>query len=105
MSTKQNKSYPPKKASFTRRAISDNIPDGRPATYKIQDKNGNTLYAGVAGRGRVTERLKEHLPGGRDYIRGGVKVVVRPKSSIDAARRAEAQMIKREQPPKNKQGK
>ena len=61
-------------------------------------------YTGIAQRGRVQERLTEHLQGGKDPI-PGVKVRVEQMESIDAAREKEARIIKRSQPSHNKQGK
>ncbi|MBN4078916.1 GIY-YIG nuclease family protein [Gammaproteobacteria bacterium AH-315-C21] len=77
----------------------------KPVVYNIEDNNGKTLYTGVAKRGRVEERLKEHLPGGPDPIRGGSKVKIQQKESIADAEKAEARAIKKNQPPQNKKGK
>ncbi|MEX2410978.1 MAG: hypothetical protein WD607_06320, partial [Candidatus Paceibacterota bacterium] len=48
----------------------DKLPNDKPVTYKIKTDRGNTNYVGSAMRGRVQDRLKEHLPGGKDYIPG-----------------------------------
>ncbi len=77
----------------------------KPVVYDIENKQGKTLYTGVAKRGRVEERLKEHLPGGPDPIRGGAKVRIKQKPSIAEAKQAEARAIKRNKPPQNKKGK
>lgn len=77
----------------------------KPVVYDIADKNGNLLYVGVAKKGRVEQRLKEHLPGGPDPIRGGAKVKISQKPSIADAEKAEARAIKSKQPPRNKKGK
>ena len=77
----------------------------KPVLYRIQDKKGKDLYVGVAKRGRVESRLKEHLPRGRDPVRGGVKVRIQQKSRIAEATTSEARIIKRNQPPQNKRGK
>ena len=74
-------------------------------SIKIEDAKGNNIYTRVAKRGRVEHRLKEHLPGGKDPIRGGVKVKIQQKSSIDEAIKSEARIIKRQQPSQNKKGK
>ena len=95
-----------KKGSFDDSGI-DGLAKNKPVVYEIQDKNGNPLYTdtGVAKRGRVSERLKEHLPGGPDPVRGGAKVSIQQKTSIADALKAEAKAIKQKQPPKNKRGK
>ncbi len=63
------------------------------------------MYVGVAKRGRVQERIKEHLSNGPDPIRGGAKVKIQQKPSIAEAEKAEARAIKSKQPPRNKKGK
>jgi predicted GIY-YIG superfamily endonuclease len=93
-----------KSADFNRVGI-ESLAKDKPVVYKILNGKGNTLYTGVAKRGRVEERLKEHLPSGPDPVRGGKKIVIDQKSSIDEARKAEARTIKRSQPPQNKKGK
>ena len=77
----------------------------KPVVYVIEDDKGKNLYTGVAKRGRVEERLKEHLPSGPDPVRGGERVRIQPKPSIAEARKSEAIVIKRSQPPQNKKGK
>ena len=77
----------------------------KPVVYDIQNKKGNTVYTGVAKRGRVEQRLKEHLPGPKDPISGGAKVKIKQQPSIAAAYEAEKRAIKRNQPPQNKKGK
>ena len=77
----------------------------KPVVYKIEDDKRNLLYVGVAKRGRVEARLKEHMPDGVDPVRGGAKVRIQQKSSITEAQKAEARIIEKSQPPQNKQGK
>ena len=77
----------------------------KPVVYKIENNKGNNLYTGVAKRGRVEERLKEHLPSGPDSVRGGAKVRIQQKPSIAEAKKSEARIIKTSQPPQNKRGK
>ena len=93
-----------KSGSFDEKGI-EGLARDKPVVYNIEDKNGNTLYTGVAKRGRVEDRLKEHLSGGPDPIRGGAKVKIQQKASIADAVKAEARAIKRNQPPQNKKGK
>jgi len=94
---------PRKTVPFNRQGIAK-APNDRPATYRIQTESGKTNYVGTAKRGRVQERLGEHLPGGKDYI-PGAQVVVEQQPNIAAARDEEARAIRRSQPKYNKQGK
>jgi len=93
-----------KSGSFDEKGI-EGLAKDKPVVYNIEDQKGNTLYTGVAKRGRVEDRLKEHLPGGPDPIRGGAKVKIQQKASIANAEKAEARAIKKTQPPQNKKGK
>ena len=77
----------------------------KPVVYKIENNKGNNLYTGVAKRGRVEARLKEHLPGSTDPVRGGAKVRIQQKPSIAEAKKSEVRIIKTSQPPQNKRGK
>ena len=77
----------------------------KPVVYQIEDDKRNLLYVGVAKRGRVEARLKEHMTDGVDPVRGGAKVRIQQKSSITEAQKTEARIIKKSQPPQNKQGK
>ena len=81
-----------------------NLPNDKPVMYKIKTEGGNVNYVGVAQRGRVQERLEEHLQGQKDYV-PGAKIQIEQASSIAEARKMEAAAIKRIQPKHNKQGK
>lgn len=93
-----------KSGSFNEQGI-EGLAKNKPVVYNIEDKNGKTLYTGVAKRGRVEQRLKEHLPGGPDPARGGAKVRIQQKANIAEAEKAEARAIKQNKPPQNKKGK
>lgn len=93
-----------KSGSFDEQGI-EGLAKNKPVVYHIEDNKGKTLYTGVAKKGRVEDRLKEHLPGGSDPVRGGAKVKIQQKSSITEAEKAEARSIKRNKPPQNKKGK
>ncbi len=93
-----------KRGSFNKEGI-EGLAKDKPVVYEIQDGKSKNLYTGSAKKGRVGDRLKEHLPGGKDPIRGGKKVVIQQKSSIDEALKSEARIIKSQQPPQNKKGK
>ncbi|MYA29246.1 MAG: GIY-YIG nuclease family protein [Nitrospira sp. SB0672_bin_25] len=90
--------------TFDKKGI-EGLAKDKPIVYEIENARGKNLYTGSAKKGRVEERLKEHLSGGPDPVRGGAKVRIRQKSSIDEARKSEARTIKRNQPPQNKRGK
>ena len=93
-----------KSGSFTQEGI-ESLSKDKPVVYKIENSKGKNIYTGVAKRGRVEERLKEHLPGGPDPVRGGVKVKIIQKNSIDDAFKSEARIIRQQQPPQNKKDK
>lgn len=80
------------------------LPNDKPALYKIQTESGKTSYAGVAKRGRVQERIAEHLPGGKDYV-PGAKVQIEQMKSVDQAKATESRVIARSKPKYNDQGK
>lgn len=93
-----------KRGCFDKEGI-EGLAKDKPVVYEIQDGKGKNLYTGSAKRGRVEDRLKEHLPGAKDPVRGGKKVVIQQKSSIDEALESEARIIKSQQPPQNKKSK
>jgi excinuclease UvrABC nuclease subunit len=80
------------------------LPNDKPAVYKIKTEGGTVNYVGVAKKGRVQERIEEHLPGGKDPI-PGARVQIEQVSSIAEARKMEAAAIKRIQPKHNEQSK
>ncbi len=93
-----------KSGGFDNKGI-EGLAKDKPVVYTIEDRKGKNLYTGVAKKGRVEARLKEHLPGAVDAVRGGAKVKITQKSSIAEAEKSEARIIKRQQPPQNKRGK
>jgi len=93
-----------KTASFTPDGI-ESLAQDKPVVYKLLDEVGNNIYTGKAKRGRVEDRLSDHLPGGPDPIPGATKVKIEQKSSIDEAQASEQRIIKRSKPRFNKQGK
>ena len=93
-----------KSSKFTPEGI-ESLSKDKPVVYKIEDAKGANVYTGSAKKGRVEERLKEHLPGGKDPIPGGKKVVITQKPSIDEAQRSEQRIIKSAKPRHNKRGK
>ncbi len=88
-----------KKIKFNKTSINQ-LPNNKPVLYRIETEGGNVNYAGIAKKGRAQERLNEHLgeiP--------GTTVSIEQFSSISDARKKEANVIKRNQPKYNKQGK
>ena len=77
------------------------LPNDKPVVYRIKTKGNRTNYVGVAQRGRVRDRIQEHLSDSR--IRGA-KVQIEQKSSIREARATEKRVIARSKPTCNRQG-
>lgn len=78
------------------------LPNDKPVVYKIKTNGGKTNYVGVAKRGRVQERIQEHLAEGRIT---GAKVQIEQLPSIREAHKKEQNIISRVQPKFNEQGK
>ena len=87
-----------KKVNYNSKGI-ESLPNDKPVLYRIETASGNLNYIGIAKRGRVNERLSEHL----DEI-PGAKVNIEQFSSIKDAREKEQRVIKRNSPKYNKQG-
>ena len=83
----------------------EKLPEGKPVVYKIKNSQGENIYTGTSKRGEIQNRIKDHLPGGQDAIRGGAKVQIQQKRSIDDARKTESRIIARSKPRYNKKGK
>lgn len=92
-----------KTVPFTGQGI-DKLPNDKPVVYKIKTARGGNQYTGVAQRGRVRDRLKEHLPGGKDHVPGS-KIEIEQMSKIAEAETKETRIIARTKPPHNKKGK
>lgn len=87
-----------KKVSYSKTGITQ-LPDDKPVLYRIETETGKDNYVGIAQRGRVRERIAEHLgeiP--------GTSVSIEQFNSIDEARAKETNVINRSQPKYNKQG-
>ena len=78
------------------------LPKNKPVVYKIKTESGKTNYVGIAKRGRVQERIQEHLEAGK--ITGSKVQIEQVKSIVDAAKK-EKNIISRTKPKYNKQGK
>lgn len=86
-----------KKVRYNKGGIGQ-LPNDKPVLYRIETESGNLNYAGTAQRGRVRERISEHL----GQI-PGAKVQIEQFSSISDAQKKEANVIRRKQPKYNKQ--
>jgi len=89
------------KQSFTQTNVGK-APKDKPVVYKLKNSKGENLYTGVAKKGRADERLKEHLPGGPDPIKGAKFFQTKQMKSIDQAKKEEKKIIKQENPKLNK---
>ncbi len=83
-------------ARFTKKAI-ENTDNNKPVVYTLK-KAGEPVYVGIAKRGRVQDRLLEHL-----VKISASEFSTRSYDSISDAREAEERKIKREQPKFNDQ--
>jgi hypothetical protein len=92
-----------KTVRFNQKGIAK-LPDDKPVIYKIMTPDGSNNYTGSAKRGRVQQRIGEHLPGAKDPV-PGAKVVIQQVSTIAEARAKEQRIIVRSQPKYNEQGK
>jgi len=92
-----------KTVPFNQKGI-EKLPDNKPVVYKILTDGGKNNYTGVAQRGRVQNRLQEHLPGGKDHV-PGAKVQINQMGSITEAEAKESRIISRTNPPHNEKGK
>lgn len=89
-----------KTVSFTQKGIAK-LPNDRPVIYKILTEGGKNNYTGIAKKGRVRDRLLEHLEEG-DLP--GVKVQIKQVSSITEAKKTEHRIIARIEPKYNETG-
>ena len=76
------------------------LPNDKPVVYKIQTPTGKTNYVGIAKRGRVQDRIQEHLDKGEIP---GVRVHIEQVPSIRDAQKKEQNIISRTQPKYNEQ--
>ena len=82
-----------------------NVPKNKAIVYKIKNPAGENLYTGIAGRGRVQDRLLEHKDLKKEKIPGGTKFQITQVKNKEIAEKIEKQIIKKEQPEFNEQNK
>lgn len=87
---------------FTKENIKE-VPKDKAIIYKIKNPKGENLYTGIAGRGRVQDRLMEHKTLKRELIPGGTRFQFVQVKNKDRAEQIEKQIIKKEDPKFNKQ--
>ncbi len=80
----------------------EKLPNNKPVVYRIETIGGKTNYVGVAKKGRVQDRISEHL---EDRKIPGTKVQIEQMPSIEAAKEKEENIISRTEPKYNEQGK
>ncbi len=78
----------------------EKLPNDKPVLYRIETEAGRPNYIGIAQRGRVRERLSEHL----GEIPGAT-VRIEQFNDIKNAQKKEINVIRRAQAKYNKQGK
>lgn len=94
----------PKRFSYRGSFNKTNIkktPADKPIIYKIKNQKGENIYTGIAKRGRVENRLGEHLPGSKDAIPGAKSLSIKQKLSIKSAELEEKRIIRKEKPKYN----
>ena len=88
-----------KTTKFNKTGI-DKLPNNKPVMYKIQTPTGKPNYVGIAKKGRVQDRINEHMG-----TIPGEKVQIEQFGSIRDAAKKEKNVIKRDQPKYNDKGK
>ena len=87
-----------KEVSYNKTAINA-LPDNKPGVYVNITEAGRPNYVGTAKRGRVRERISEHI----GEIPGKT-VRIRQFDSVKEAREIEARLIAKHGPRYNQQG-
>jgi excinuclease UvrABC nuclease subunit len=88
-----------KKVKYNEKSLNQ-LPNNQPVLYRIKTRSGTTNYAGVAKRGRVKQRIAEHI----GEIPGST-VEIEQFTSIRNAEKKETNVIKRSKPKYNIEGK
>lgn len=89
---------------FTKENIKE-VPKDKAIIYKVKNIAGENLYTGIAGRGRVQDRLMEHKTLKRELIPGGTRFQIAQVKNKDRAEQIEKQIIRKEKPKFNEQNK
>ena len=89
------------KTPFSEKNVND--VSNQSGVYNLINRQGDIVYTGSAGARRLKERLKEHLD--QKDIPGATQFQVRPTKSAAEAKKVEQELIKRNKPKYNEQGK
>lgn len=76
----------------------ENVPKDKAIVYKLRNTAGKNLYTGIAGRGRVQDRLLEHKELKREKIPGATQFQFTQRKTKEIAEKIEKQIIRKEQP-------
>ena len=74
------------------------LPLDKTVVYTIKDKNGTSLFTGVASRGRVSTRIKEHLPDGSMPLVGGITAQILQQETVAAAMKTASEIVRSDRP-------
>lgn len=88
-----------KKVNYNKKGIK-NLPNDKPVLYRIQTDSGKSNYIGTAKKGRVQERIAEHLA-----EIPGATVKIEQFKSIKDTQKTEQLTIKLNQPKYSEQNK
>jgi excinuclease UvrABC nuclease subunit len=99
ISSRKGEDMGTRKVDYNRSEI-EKLPNDKPVLYQIKTESGRPNYVGTAQRGRVQDRIEEHL--GKIP---GATVQIEQFSSIKEAQEKESRIIEKNQPKYNKQGK
>jgi len=86
-----------KKVKYNKTGI-EKLPNDKPVLYRIETDTGKQNYVGIAKRGRIKERIGEHLGN-----LPGSSVRIEQFQNISDARKKELNVIKKSKPKYNKQ--
>lgn len=89
---------------FTKTNI-ENVPKDKAIVYKLRNAAGKNLYTGIAGRGRVQDRLLEHKELKREKIPGATRFQFTQRKTKEIAEKIEQRIIRKEEPRFNIKGK
>lgn len=82
---------------FTKTNI-ENVPKDKAIIYKLRNASSKNLYTGIAGRGRVQDRLLEHKELKREKIPGATQFQFAQRKTKEIAEKIEQQIIRKEKP-------
>lgn len=83
----------------------EKVPKDKAIVYKIKNSAGKNLYTGIAGRGRVQDRLLEHKELKREKISGATQFQFTQRKTKEIAEKIEQKIINKEKPRFNIKGK